>query len=710
MSAASTTIYAKLFNNIVGWGATNLYTNTHVYWNTCIANNFSNAIPNYSNPIIFSNTYDAGTAGTSGPATIWVMCDNKCTFYFNNTLIGSNGGYPNGYSYNITLISGINTFVFYCVNGGKNINPAGFAINLYASGTSLPSSGQITGLPYMYTDSICSGGTYCSGWKCRIGGFFLKNQPLSTLFGATYLTANTLTTTCYTNNALNAFDSFDPGTSTNNSNYQISGTDIKNSLTPCIPVITSSSVSANSITINWYFPGVCYAYYLFKNSGNTPDVSIINPGIGGTGSTNIYDNDATILLTNATTSQKYVTADVGIANRISQVGNNTYTFTGLAYNTSYPIRVRCYYNTINTSGATNSVTSNNDNVESAVTTLITYPAAPNINSVSSITANSARINYSGGTQGSLVTVTYYIYISFTTVLNSSNYTSGLSTNPSVNGLTGSTTYYLFITAENSSGTTLGNEFSFTTLAAEKVASGGIVSTITGYRVHTFTAIGASTFIITSGITNVEVLVIAGGGAGGTDGRGGTASNYYTGSGGGAGGYYYTATYTIANGTHNVAVGNGGRAASLNGSNSSFSSITSGGGGGGGGGGNGGETGKNGIFVGVTVAGSGGGGGFNSYSNDSKNGGYGSTYGGAGGFAVADGGYGEVGGGGGGAGGNGVLSAGGAGRSNNITGTSTTYCVGGSHGGSGINPTEYGSGGSGNSLGVQGIVIVRYVYP
>ena len=58
------------------------------------------------------------------------------------------------------------------------------------------------------------------------------------------------------------------------------------------------------------------------------------------------------------------------------------------------------------------------------------------------------------------------------------------------------------------------------------ATGGTITTAGGYRIHTFTAVGTSTFTADES-GPVEYLVIAGGGGGGTQGG--------EGGGGGAGG-------------------------------------------------------------------------------------------------------------------------------------------------------------------------------
>ena len=52
------------------------------------------------------------------------------------------------------------------------------------------------------------------------------------------------------------------------------------------------------------------------------------------------------------------------------------------------------------------------------------------------------------------------------------------------------------------------------------ALGGTITTAGGYKIHTFTAVGASTFQVLANLTSVEYLVVAGGGGAGGNGGGG----------------------------------------------------------------------------------------------------------------------------------------------------------------------------------------------
>jgi len=199
---------------------------------------------------------------------------------------------------------------------------------------------------------------------------------------------------------------------------------------------------------------------------------------------------------------------------------------------------------------------------------------------------------------------------------------------------------------------------------------------------------------------VEYMVVAGGGGGGS----GAAGSYF-GGGGGAGGYLtgsQTVTETVA---FTVTVGAGGAftnstgATGANGANSVFGTITAIGGGGG--------AGSN------PSAGSGGSGGGGSFATNP---------GGAGtagqGFAGGSYGAGGQGSGGGGATAAGAsVTTGGAGASNDITGSSVTYARGGDGNPNGTGGgTNNGFGGKGGRTvggenatnGGSGIVVIRYL--
>lgn len=255
-------------------------------------------------------------------------------------------------------------------------------------------------------------------------------------------------------------------------------------------------------------------------------------------------------------------------------------------------------------------------------------------------------------------------------------------------------------------------------------TGGTITHSGGYTIHSFTTTGTSTFTPPAGISNVEVLIIAGGGAGGYLGLGG---------GGGAGGLLSSSSFPVTVGSNTVYVGAGGAPASSTGGYSLINSTVALGGGRGayengavpavaGGSGGGGvytaQTGAAGTagqgYAGGSDAGgnppyAGGGGGSSGVGpaqvgSTGGNGGPGTsssitgsavTYacgGGAGGYAPA----------GGAAGTAGCASAGNGNAANNGAGAAAT-ANSGSGGGGGAGGGA-GSGGAGGS----GIVIIRYI--
>ena len=116
------------------------------------------------------------------------------------------------------------------------------------------------------------------------------------------------------------------------------------------------------------------------------------------------------------------------------------------------------------------------------------------------------------------------------------------------------------------------------------ATGGTQTDVTDsgvkYRVHTFSTVGTSNFVVTNG-GEVEYLIVAGGGGGG--------GRYHSG-GGGAGGVIQHKGFSVTPQTYSIVVGDGGSAGlavpdnsqrGSNGSNSTgFGQVALGGGGGG----------------------------------------------------------------------------------------------------------------------------------
>ena len=248
------------------------------------------------------------------------------------------------------------------------------------------------------------------------------------------------------------------------------------------------------------------------------------------------------------------------------------------------------------------------------------------------------------------------------------------------------------------------------------ATGGTIDTsVSGYKIHTFTSNGTFT-VSTIGI--VDVLVVAGGGGGGTSksGAGG-------GGGGGAGGYLYSSSAVTAR-AYTITVGGAGDGASgsgatwgYNGGNSSAFGLVALGGGGG-------QAGANEDIPEYEVGrghdgGSGGGGAYRGYAIRPRSGGRGIQGFDGGNITVGSGRPEGAGGGGSSAAGqNNTVSTpqGGAGTVCNITGSDVTYAAGGDGGsGTGSHATAntgnggdggYATGASGN--GGSGIVIIRYV--
>ena len=237
-----------------------------------------------------------------------------------------------------------------------------------------------------------------------------------------------------------------------------------------------------------------------------------------------------------------------------------------------------------------------------------------------------------------------------------------------------------------------------------VTSGGVT-----YRVHTFTSIGNTNFVLNRAVTGLQLLMVAGGGGGGGDNSGG----------GGAGGLAYYGTETPTNrttpnggnqswnaGTYVVTVGDGGNGSpavnqvAQNGDNSrvngpSFDETVTGGGLGGTGnagnydGGNGGSGG--GAAMENTAGGIGGGNLGGNVGNERQ---------GYNGGAAAD----NAGGGGGGAGaagqagdvrGDKLGGFGGVGLEYSISGSATFYAAGGN---GGNENSIFNNGGRVNGIG------------
>lgn len=214
----------------------------------------------------------------------------------------------------------------------------------------------------------------------------------------------------------------------------------------------------------------------------------------------------------------------------------------------------------------------------------------------------------------------------TVSLNSGSLPTGVSWSYSNNVLTLSgtptskTAYTATFRATNGAGFT-DNVISGTPTVNKIVATGGTVTDYNGYRIHEFTSLG--NLVITSGVDDIELVLLGGGGGGAGDGNGA--------GGAGAGGKVQTILTRRSSGTYPVVIGGGGAAGGnyqegTNGANSTAFSLTALGGGGGG------------DYATGLSGGCGGGAGFGGYRGSGSQGGNGGAYGfynGGGGGGIGD---------------------------------------------------------------------------
>jgi hypothetical protein len=121
-------------------------------------------------------------------------------------------------------------------------------------------------------------------------------------------------------------------------------------------------------------------------------------------------------------------------------------------------------------------------------------------------------------------------------------------------------------------------------AANIVASGGVETSISGYKIHTFNNSGTFTLSSAPGGSTFDILMVAGGGGGGT-GNGNNSAH----PAGGAGGLIYRTGQSLTAGTYPIVVGVGGAGAPTGLANATYA-------------GQGGDT----TFNGLTALGGGGG--------------------------------------------------------------------------------------------------------
>jgi len=206
------------------------------------------------------------------------------------------------------------------------------------------------------------------------------------------------------------------------------------------------------------------------------------------------------------------------------------------------------------------------------------------------------------------------------------------------------------------------------------ATGGTISSITGYRVHTFSTPGTSTFIPRQNGT-IEVLVVGGGG------DGGPGSGSYGGGGGGGGAVIYNKLANVTSGTpYPITVG------AVGSPTGGISSCT---------------------FNNATIIAYGGGAGNTPSLNASGGGAYYVNIGGPAGVGAGITGLGFPGGPGSGSSGGGGGGAGGPGGASGVAGIGVSYSITGTsqyYGGGGSTYPQYYAPGL---PAPQGIVIIRY---
>lgn len=285
-------------------------------------------------------------------------------------------------------------------------------------------------------------------------------------------------------------------------------------------------------------------------------------------------------------------------------------------------------------------------------------------------------------------------------------TSGsLPSGGSISSSTGSVTGISAVGSDTVSNFTVTATVSDTSEGTSDTYTRAFALTVKAPTISSYTSTGSGTFSVPTGLTAVDVLVVAGGGGGGRAG------------GGGAGGLIYRPAFPVTpGGSVSYTVGDGGGGATndsdsgkSNGQNSVFGSLTSQGGG------FGGHSYPSGGTSAGAQGGSGGGGGFNDPGNnpggsgtqpqqpgDSGTYGFGNP-GGPGGTDPFNSGGGGGGAGAAGSGGNSGPNPGGIGKQYDISGSQVYYAGGGgasSHtpGPSGRSAGGQGGGGEGNAPG------------
>ncbi len=438
------------------------------------------------------------------------------------------------------------------------------------------------------------------------------------------------------------------------------------------PVVTKGSLYYNSTSEILYISNGTQ-WNLVSNAspattGGTVTISAVNEG--GTFSYNLGTDFEDDVDTDAELTYSLVSGTLPVGCSLPTTGNTTFTGTasGVSIDTNYTWTIKA----TDTSGGTAT-----QDYQQTINTVAATTTGGTV-TISAVTEGSSasydvNANFTFGS-GSI----FYAYS-----LISGSLPLGLSLNASTGVISGTmgevantSTYSFTIRATDTDGDTVDQSYSWAIINVPFTATGGTITNISGYRVHTFTSSGNIIFN-KSGV--VDMLIIAGGGSGG----------YRHGAGGGAGGYRYISGINVSASTYTATIGAGGAGGihGISGSSSNALGYSVVGGGGAGsydavrtgytGGSGGGST--------TTVAasgtpGQGNSGGVTNYGTVSPyNWGGGGGAGGAGGTGTTS-----------------AMGAGGIGLSNSINGSS--ICRAGGGGGGGHDPAGsrgYATCGGGN---------------
>jgi hypothetical protein len=183
-------------------------------------------------------------------------------------------------------------------------------------------------------------------------------------------------------------------------------------------------------------------------------------------------------------------SQIGTGNYVVYKGTGTnVTVTGLTADTSYHFRAYEFNDTINSKYDTDAATGNPNNRN----TLANAPGVPVATAATAITETGFTANWNGvaGATGYRLDVaTDNGFTSFVTGYNSKD--MGNTTSASVSGLTGNTTYYYRLRAQNAGGTSSNsNTISAGTFCTAPVATSATSITETGFAANWNTSTGAT---------------------------------------------------------------------------------------------------------------------------------------------------------------------------------------------------------------------------